>query len=440
MMTMKMTLLTLVVLLAAPTLGLGNSPVTHRVRKTATVFTPTPLAARAHQWRAGSAVPISGGTLTLGSFLIDVTVGTGAGKKTLPLIVDTGSANLAVPSDYCPNCGAGKAPFFNHTASPSYTPLGCGAPACGVCVVGGERGEGCIGLEDVCDANNAANCGFGISYGGSSSGLEGTLGTDVACLGGDDSLCAKTNVGLISNSVVFAQDGPDFTGILGLSWETNACNPTCIPTAWGDVAKANGLPDLFGMCLTQTAGGAIDFGGINASRFSGDLAWAPVTTQRWYNLHVQGIAVGGNKVDVPSWFFSTRNDAIGSFVDSGTTVVLMGPVIFDQFASTFTAAYPSLPGLKSILGGQCVSKDSINVASYPNVVVSLAGEDGASVDISIPPSSYLMDAGSVYCPGIAGGVPSLGVILGDVALENYYVVYDRANTRVGFAPLVKDGC
>lgn len=39
-----------------------------------------------------------------------------------------------------------------------------------------------------------------------------------------------------------------------------------------------------------------------------------------------------------------------------------------------------------------------------------------------------------------GGIPSVGVVLGDVFMENYYIVHDRVNQQVGFAPVNQANC
>ena len=67
----------------------------------------------------------------------------------------------------------------------------------------------------------------------------------------------------------------------------------------------------------------------------------------------------------------------------------------------------------------------------------LTGELGApSFTLTVPPTSYLGLQAGQYCFGIDVAV-GVGMILGDVVMENYYVVFDKTNSRLGFAPVAK---
>ena len=83
------------------------------------------------------------------------------------------------------------------------------------------------------------------------------------------------------------------------------------------------------------------------------------------------------------------------------------------------------------------------ISSYPdvNVHIDTNGNHGPAniVSFAIPPASYLLDTGADYCLGIAQ-VSGIGVILGDVFLENFVTVYNPAEGSIGLAPLVPGSC
>ena len=52
---------------------------------------------------------------------------------------------------------------------------------------------------------------------------------------------------------------------------------------------------------------------------------------------------------------------------------------------------------------------------------------------------YLGEPGK-RCLGIINTGPDGFLIIGDVVMENYYIVYDVGNSRVGWAAVNKDNC
>lgn len=64
-----------------------------------------------------------------------------------------------------------------------------------------------------------------------------------------------------------------------------------------------------------------------------------------------------------------------------------------------------------------------------------AGEQaGTTVSLPATAQSYFLHANGQYCLAVAG-VTGIGAVLGDVFMQNYYIVHDRAGARIGFAPV-----
>ena len=398
-------------------------------------------------------IPLPGGTLTTGAFTLDLTVGTGAAQATFAVVVDTGSSNTAVPSVGCASCGQTSG-FYNASASPTAQRVACDADDCRRCTPGGapvplpNMSSSCAYGPARCTSDG--QCGFAVSYGGSNTFISGSVGRDVACVGGPASSASAACAPIFLDAITsqFPQ-GNLPNGIIGLAYPDNACNPTCQPT-FLDSLVANGTlapdEDKFGMCLSKQSGGVLDLGFFNSSRARGGEAafqWTPIVKEHWYNIRVLAMAVGDHDTGVPAEAFGIWNDAIGSFVDSGTGILIMSPAAFGALSATFQLHYPNCAGLTALFSGQSAVLTDDEVGNFPSIHFTVGDMSGSgNFTVSVRGSSYLMAAGNPthemapYTLGIAG-VPSIGLILGDVVMQDYYIAFDRAGKRLGFAPILE---
>lgn len=151
------------------------------------------------------------------------------------------------------------------------------------------------------------------------------------------------------------------------------------------------------------------------------------------------IKVGTISVNIPDFFYWTTNDVIGGFVDSGTSVYLVAPAIFQSIQNIFQSSFGHLPGVSNILfSGGCVPSSQMGnkLSEFPLIFTQFPNMAGGTFTLSMPPESYLMLVNNSYCLGIVGNAGT-GIVLGDVFMENYYIAFDKAKGRVGFAPLKK---
>jgi len=410
-------------------------PITRKANKI--IENPT---ANQQRLLAGDSIPLEGGLLVLGTYVVSVQVGTP--PVTVSMIVDTGSSNTALPATGCSTCGTGN--VYDTNKSDTFQTLPCDSSACTQCYPTGTTSS-CTDCDlffgdTFCGAVNTTACGFGVTYGGGSSSIYGYYGLDNVCLG---NMCAQVTLSLIESEYPSGSLQTDqSTGILGLASEYNACNPTCVPPILDYYVDAGLTSNYFGVCLTGSDGGVLDVGYINSTRFSGSLQYVPITLDRWYNVELLDIQIGPHSIGLPPFLYTTTNDVIGTFIDTGTSVILMNPVSFQFFTNTFTQFYANLPGISPNSGFfgsvPCLLAREVNVLSYPDVTFVFKGANG-NVALPVPASSYLVPSGNLYCLGI-GGIPSVGVVLGDVFMENYYIVFDRSNSRLGFAPVITANC
>lgn len=130
---------------------------------------------------------------------------------------------------------------------------------------------------------------------------------------------------------------------------------------------------------------------------------------------------------------------------SGTSIILTSPLIYQQLVSVFQSNYAFLPGINKTLpsgngllvGTGCITYAEMGsyLSSFPSITFRASSvEHGKFVDLPVYAYQYLLNTNGQYCMGIQQ-TTGIGIVLGDVFLTSYYVVYDRANSRLGFAPL-----
>merc|ERR1711972_30639 len=98
-----------------------------------------------------------------------------------------------------------------------------------------------------------------------------------------------------------------------------------------------------------------------------------------------------------------------------------------------------LPGIcgagPALFDGKSVQLTPEQIKQFPPVTIALRG----NVSLTITGDDYLIPK-----PGHAGeyvmGIIQGDCIIGDVHMVKYWVAYDRANMRIGFAPLKEDAC
>eukprot|EP00696_Hemimastix_kukwesjijk_P018023 gnl/Hemi2/680_TR243_c0_g2_i1.p1 gnl/Hemi2/680_TR243_c0_g2~~gnl/Hemi2/680_TR243_c0_g2_i1.p1 ORF type:complete len:463 (-),score=83.29 gnl/Hemi2/680_TR243_c0_g2_i1:61-1269(-) len=389
-----------------------------------------------HRYRAGSSVPFSGGLLTLGYYYTTVAVGTPA--KNFTVLLDTGSSNLLLPT---PKCGTscGNRTLYDHTTSSSANVIPFADPACKICNSDGST-TNCPYGNPYPAVVNASYCGTGISYGGGSSFVSGYLVSEQVSLWGYSQV-PNIIVAVTMEIPDLSFSAAPLDGLIGLASELNSVNPTYAPTILTELTTANKLPNLFSICLDPVNGGSLDIGTIDPSKYTGTIQYLPVVQDHWYNLPLQDLQIAGTSIGLPAMVYSYLNDQIGTFPDSGTSVLVMGPAIFAQFQATFQASFCALPGVcgnSNLFNGLCVSDADMgaSLSKFPQLEFVFADAQGKLVTLPVPATAYMMHQNGQYCLG-AAAVPSTGVVLGDVFMQNYYIVHDRANKQVGFAPVAK---
>eukprot|EP01120_Amphizonella_sp_Union-15-10_P017161 TRINITY_DN9457_c0_g1_i1.p1 TRINITY_DN9457_c0_g1~~TRINITY_DN9457_c0_g1_i1.p1 ORF type:complete len:467 (+),score=70.91 TRINITY_DN9457_c0_g1_i1:52-1401(+) len=390
--------------------------------------------------QAGNTIVIGGNVVSLGSYYIQMTAGTPAQNFTV--LFDTGSSNLAIPVLGCKSCG--KTRQFNPLDSVSFQNIHFGTPTCSICSPPdyfNDVNKCVFGRPILYETSNL--CGFGITYDGGGSSLGGYLVSDRVCL---DSLCISNMIfGLITQEIPANQfvTSPE-DGIIGFAHEFNACNPTCSAPIFDRISKDLAIPNVFSYCLTLDNGGLLDLGFIDNEKYSGVLDWTPIEVKRWYNMYLLDIRIAGKSIGLPKYLYTTTNDVIGTFIDSGTNIILFNPYAYQTIAELFSTHYAYLPGISNgvlfgATGGGCISDNEMsnNITLFPDLEFLFPRyESSDTFVVSVPAPSYFIHYNKQWCLGL-GVAAGIGTVLGDLFIQNFYVVHDKENSRVGLGKLTK---
>ncbi|XP_067090886.1 gastricsin-like [Osmerus mordax] len=308
-----------------------------------------------------------------------ITIGTP--PQSFQVLFDTGSANLWVDSIYCNTQACNAHTKFNPQASSTYS----------------AKGQT-----------------FYLPYGAGS--LYGVFGYDTVNVGGI--VINNQEIGLSTNEPGQNFVVAKFDGILGLSYPTISAGGET-PVMDNMMSKRLLQADIFAFYMTGGGqqGSELSFGGVDNTKYSGQIYWTPVTSQTYWQIGVSGFGINGQET---GWC----SQGCQAIVDTGTSML--------------TAPSSLIGGIMQSIGaqrnqyGQYVV-DCSQASNLPTFSFTLSG-----VPFPLPPSAYIQQENQecvvaitpTYLPS-QNGQPLW--IFGDVFLRSYYSVYDRAYNRVGFA-------
>ncbi|KAI9268595.1 aspartic peptidase domain-containing protein [Helicostylum pulchrum] len=384
-------------------------------------------------------------------YLINVDIGSPA--QTFAVTLDTGSADLWVPSTSCP---ASNCPFsrFNTEQSSSFKTL---------------------------------NKPFGIQYGIGS--VNGTYATDTVTVGGatinnqqfglasitQDILQPNPSAGGVGSSAPgsnSSSDGPvEANGILGMGYPSltqannqgeGAYNPFVFNLAAQGVIK-DPVFSIFLNSISETGwAGEIMLGGIDDSKYTGELNYLPVASLTaksssssgnssssggnsgyfYWMVYGQGLGVkNSNTGNNPGW----KLREVGAYIlDTGTTLTYLPTSVASDIVAAFAGpdgfALDRQSGVfivdcataKSPARFELVMSQSSKVSASP-LVLSVPAKE-----LVIPIDTSSADTATTCMFGIAplggsGGIGANMYLIGDSVLRSAYMVFDMGQNRVGLA-------
>jgi len=280
--------------------------------------------------------------------------------------------------------------------------------------------------------SQSQNTGKQVSVTYGSGSFSGTEFIDTVALA-PDLVIQNQSIGVASVSQGFA----NVDGILGIG-PVDLTNGTLV----GAPSVPTVIDNLFnqGIIQTETIGisyapssqsgvvnGELTFGGVDNSKFTGNIEYVPITTvspaNKYWGIN-QSITYGNN---------TTILNPTAGIVDTGTTLLLIATDAFQAYQQATGATLDSVTGNLTVTQEQFNNMQSLffNIGNSkfeltPNAQIwprALNGMLGGNAD-----AIYLVvgDIGSNSGSG-------LDFINGFTFLQNFYSVYDTTNSRVGIA-------
>ncbi|NXI85435.1 PEPA protein, partial [Rhipidura dahli] len=305
------------------------------------------------------------------------TISIGTPPQEFTVVFDTGSSNLWVPSVFCSSPACRNHNRFNPAESSTFL---------------------------------STNDTLFIAYGtGSMSGVLGYDSVNVAGINVRNQIfgLAETEPG------DFFYYTP-FDGILGLAFPSIASSGA---TPVFDNMMMENLVDmrLFSVYLSRDSQGGsfVLFGAIDPYYTTKGIAWIPLSAETYWQITMESVSVNGAPVACSS--------GCQAIVDTGTTLLAV-PV-------------RALRNLLSRLGASSSGEISCEAAkNLPDLIFHIHGKE-----FPVPPRAYVLRSNGYCTLGLQGmDVPTEEGelwILGDVFIREYYVIFDRANNKVGLSRL-----
>ncbi|KAL7985298.1 hypothetical protein Chor_003868 [Crotalus horridus] len=173
-------------------------------------------------------------------------------------------------------------------------------------------------------------------------------------------------------------------------------------------------------------GGELILGGIDPQMYTGEITWAPITDQFYWQIGIEEFSIG-NKAT--GWC----SEGCQGIVDTGTFWLTIPQQYLTDFVQTVNAGSVSRgKNFEQIFGLQ-YAVDCNNVQNMPTITFFINGSQ-----LPLPPSAYVFNNNGhcslaiepTYLPS-STGQPLW--ILGDIFLKEYYSIFDMGKNRVGFA-------
>ncbi|GME84590.1 unnamed protein product [Ambrosiozyma monospora] len=300
------------------------------------------------------------------------------------VLLDTGSSDLWVPSDRCISFACFLHRKYHHYFSSTY------------------------------QANGTE---FYLHY--VSGSISGFVSQDTLNLG-DLAIPTQNFAETTSGQPSLAWGLANFDGVLGLAYDAVSANHM-VPPIFNAINR--GLLDepqfsfYLGDNRKSKDGGIFTIGGVDKSKFTGEITWLPVRRKAYWEVKLDGLRLGDEYANLEGY---------GAAIDTGTPLMTL-PSQLAEILNAEIGAEKSGSGAYTI---DCSKRDSLPDLSF--------NFDGYNFTIS--PFDYIFEeSGSCFSAVMPLDFPDrIGpmAVIGDAFLIKYYSVYDLGKHAVGLAKAI----
>lgn len=369
----------------------------------------------------------SGVSLGSGEYFMDVFIGTP--PKHFSLILDTGSDLNWIQCVPCYDCFEQNGPYYDPKESNSYRNISCDDPLCHL-VSSPEPPQPC--------KSEGGSCPYYYWYGDSSNttgdfALETFTVNLTSSDGGSEFRkvenvmfgCGHWNRGLFHGAA----------GLLGLGR--------------GPLSFSSQLQSLYGhsfsYCLVDRNSNAsvsskLIFGEDKKLLSHPELNFTALVnggenpTDTFYYVQIKSIVVGGEVLKIPEEIWNISPDGGGgTIIDSGTTLTYFAEPAYEMIKKAMAERMKDYPVVRDFpILDPCYNVSGVEHPDLPSLGIVFG--DGAMWNF--PAENYFirLDPDDVVCLAILGTPRSGLSIIGNYQQQNFHILYDTKESRLGFAP------
>uniref|UniRef100_A0ACD6AIW1 Uncharacterized protein n=1 Tax=Avena sativa TaxID=4498 RepID=A0ACD6AIW1_AVESA len=347
-----------------------------------------------------ASVPLAPGTsIGAGNYITRLGLGTPA--TLYAMVVDTGSSLTWLQCSPCVvSCHRQTGPLYNPRASSTYASVPCSATQCGELQAATLNPSACS-TSDVCI--------YQASYGDGSFSV-GYLSKDTVSFGSSSFPgfyygCGQDNEGLFGRSA----------GLIGLARNKLSLLYQLAPS----------LGSSFSYCLpTSASAGYLSIGSSNPGQYSYTPLVSSSLDDSLYFIGIAGMSVGGSPLAVSSSDYSS----LPTIIDSGTVITRLPTAVYDALSKALATAMSGAPRAPAYSILDTCFEGQVSKLHVPAVDMVFAG--GATLKLA--PGNVLIDVDdSTTC--LAFAATDSTAIIGNTQQQTFSVVYDVAQSRIGFA-------